>query len=580
MTKRILALVMAIALMATLFVGCKGGKDTSSIIWEYDYEYVEGEGTGEDGTAVDADGNPISGTTGNKNNSNKNNNNKNNNKGENKAPTVVADSNTNKTGFPIVKKKETLTIMTVTRADLGDIAKSEFDSEVEKLTGLQIDWQLSTEGEINGKKVLALQSGNMPDIFSVAMTDDEMLRYSKEGKFYELNKDILNEWAPNVVKTMDLFSESWTVSTTTDGKIFSLPGFTADYNYAQHYMFVRVDWLEKLGMKKSDIKTTQDFYNMLVAFRDKDPNGNGLKDEIPYATWSHGGFVFQPWGFVKTIAVDNKGKVHNMYTTQNMKNGVNFWAKVYKENLVEKDSIDSFTGSNAAFMSLMNSGKVGCFFYGWPNMGDELMSKYEALPYPVSTEGNGDFPTVAIQVTDPIVRGTLTISSKCKNPSAALRFIDFLYTDDGYMMKLYGKEGKAYVKTGDGNYKLTGVERSTNAGPAWSVKGKIMLTESKIVDKPISIMYQRRYAIDDWCEATLKTNGQKFMPTAFKTQEEVNAEKLYLPYWNTVSDVYYDFIKGDRNMSTDWTTLQNEMVSKGMNKYFASLQAYYDRCNK
>ena len=596
MTKRILALLMAVAMCATLFAGCgKKTDDASSEEWEIEYVYEEEEAeddtTSEEDASKDETSSEKDKDSGKDKTSKPNKNSKPNKTSSSNKPSssdkkeegnkgVLGADKTNKTGFPIVNKEEEISVMCVTRADLGDIANSEFSKEYSKMTNMPIKWRIYSENAISGQKVLALQSGNLPDIMFTTLTDDEMLQYSNEGSFFEYTKDILKEWAPNVYATYNKYPEAWEKGTNSEGKMFILPGLTKDFNFAQHYWFVNVKWLQKLGIKKSDIKTMDDFYNMLIAFRDGDPNGNGQQDEVPLATWSHGGFITNPWGFTDAISVSKSGKVTNMYTTDNMKNAVTFWAKIYKENLVSKKEIDNWAGNNAAFMTLINTGKVGCFWYGWPNMEDALMKQYETLPYPTSKEGNGDFPAQAITVTPFVNNGNILITKNCKNVAAALRWIDYLFTDDGYMLKQYGTVGKAYTKLSDGNYKFTGKEASPDAGPKWSLRCRNYLEDSKIVNQTVSPMYERRYSIDDWCEATLAKNGQKFLPTTWMTKEEINAEKLYAPYWNTVSDAKWTFIKGSKNMGADWTTLINEMKAKGMNKYIAVLQGYYDRCNK
>ena len=447
------------------------------------------------------------------------------------------------------------------------------------MTNIDIDWKIASESAINGQKVLALQSGNMPDIFATGMTDAEMLQYSKEGAFVEITRDLLKEWAPNIYNTYESEPETWKLMKTSDGKMYSLSGLTKDFNFAQHYWFVRTDWLAAIGKKKSDIKTMDDFYDMLVAFKTKDPNGNGIQDEVPLATWSSGGFIFAPWGFNSAIDVDTQGKVYNMYTTSNMKNAVSYWAKVYKEYLVDKKTIDNWAGNNAAFMTLINSGKVGCFWYGWPNMEDELMNKYETLEYPTSKEGNGTFPKQAVTVNPLATRGSFYISSKCKNVSAALRWLDYLYTNDGYLLKQYGTPGKHIKKTSETTYEFTNTEASPDAGPKWALRGRNYLVNAKITNEVISPMYQRRYAIDDWCAKTMKETGQKFMPNTWKTKEEINNEKVYQSYWTQASGEWKNFVTGKKNMGADWTTLINEMKNKGINKYVAVLQKYYDRCN-
>ncbi len=592
MTKRILALIMATILTATLFAGCKNNADNSSSTeWEIEYEYVDGDA--EDASSADdtesdgesskdnKDNNKNKNNTTNKdkdknNTTNKDKDKNNTNKDDGKV-TIPVNSNTNKTGFPIVKKKEKLSVLCVTRADLGDIPNSEFSKEYEKMTNIEIEWQLAAENQMKGKRLLALQSGNMPDIFTGTFTDEQMLQYSKEGAFVEYTKDILKEWAPNIYNIYNKYPEAWKNATTANGKMYSLPGLTVDFPYAQHFWWVRKTWLDKLGLQKP--KTMDEFYEMLVAFKTKDPNGNGQADEIPLATWHQDGLIYAPWGFNTRIDVDTKGIVHNMYTTQNMKNGVTYWAKVYKEGLVDKTSMKDGAANNAVFLSTIASGKVGCFWWGWPSqsMDDALLNEYEYLGYPTAGN-NGDFPAQAITVNPVVDNGALTISSKCKNVSAALRWLDYLFTNDGYMLKQYGAVGNAYKKTSETTYEFTGKEAGKN--PAWAIKALNFLEGAKITNKEVSPLYERRYAMDAWSAETLKNNKQKFLPKTWKTQEEINNEKVYITYWNSVQYSYRNFVKGTKNMGSDWTALINEMNKKGINKYVAVLQKYYDRCNK
>lgn len=387
MTKRFLALLLAVAMIATVFVGCKKSPSDSSgnvsVITEYEYEYVSGDSTASgdkdnsDAQGDNKDSSDKDNTSGDKNNNasgNKNNNtsgNENNNTSGNKnnnstpAPVVVENKNTNKTGFPIVKKKETITVMTRHLTTNADFENTQFTKEYEEMTNMDIEWQVASENAIKSKIILALQSGNLPDVIFGSLDDADMIRYSKEGNFVEITKDLLKEWAPNVYATYNENPGVWKSTLTSDGKMWAIAGFSKDYNYAQHYMWVRTTWLKNLGLEKP--KTMDEFYNMLKAFRDGDPNKNGSQDEIPFATWHHGGFIFHPWGFTGVIDVSTKGKVTNMYTTQNMKDAVTYWNKIYKEGLVDKGTIDNYTGgAMVPLKTLIKQGKVGSFFMGFP----------------------------------------------------------------------------------------------------------------------------------------------------------------------------------------------------------------------
>ncbi len=571
MVKRISALLLAV-LMLVGVVGCKDEPEEEiSVEYQYEYEYEyedseEGEDASGDAATPDDGGNAggtgNSGTGAHTNTGNKN-----------------LEGNTYLSGFPIVKNKEKITIMCTNRADLGDIANSEFDKTYEEMTGMQIDWQLVNEGDVAQRRTLALQSGDLPDVMCWNVTDNEMVQYSAEGAFYEIKKADLKKWAPNIYATYDLYPEAWELTKLENGKMYSISTMTKDFPYDQHFVWVRKSWLKNVGMS---MPTTMDqFYDVLKAFKEKDPNGNGQKDEIPYATWSSGGFFTHPWGFVEKVSVNTKGKVVHSYSTDNFQKAFTFWNKIYKEDLVNKDVIDKWAGNNAAFKTLISGGKVGAFFYGWPTeaMDDKLIADYEIMKWPTSGGSNGDLPSVAITTSDIVSRCGFVISAKTKNPTAVLRFLDYLYTDDGYMLKQYGTPGNYYKKTGNNTYALTGKALSANSGPKWAVRGRSFLQNSKITNEVIPYHTQQRYNVEAWCESTIKSSGQKELPSAFMTKKENQQVKLYSTYFDTELPSFYTFVKGTKTVN-DLTALRSEMKNKGLDKYLNVLQGFYDRVNK
>ena len=69
-----------------------------------------------------------------------------------------------------------------------------------------------------------------------------------------------------------------------DGNIYSFPGvydpeFKSVLSSAK--MWVKQSWLDELGLKEP--QTTDDFYNMLKAFKEKDPNKTDNRTK--FLTW-------------------------------------------------------------------------------------------------------------------------------------------------------------------------------------------------------------------------------------------------------------------------------------------------------
>ena len=93
-------------------------------------------------------------------------------------------------------------------------------------------------------------------------------------------EDLIDKYAPNLKKFFEENPRYKKDAIAADGHIYIIPNYNDYFNLktTQGY-YIRKDWLKKLNLKEP--KTVDELYKTLVAFRDKDPNGNGKKDEVP-----------------------------------------------------------------------------------------------------------------------------------------------------------------------------------------------------------------------------------------------------------------------------------------------------------
>ena len=120
---------------------------------------------------------------------------------------------------------------------------------------------------------LMIASDDLPDILRpIGGIEQTLIR---QGGALALD-DLLPQYAPNVWKNIP--QEAWDVvrSASPDGKIYYVPKV---FLVPERAPLIRQDWLDKVGMSMP--KTTEEYKEVLRAFLDKDPNGNGLKDELP-----------------------------------------------------------------------------------------------------------------------------------------------------------------------------------------------------------------------------------------------------------------------------------------------------------
>lgn len=499
--------------------------------------------------------------------------------------------NTYVSGYPLCKNKTTIKIATVKDPAHGDFDKMRFTTEIEKKMNVDIVWQLVPEDQQTERKTLMLQSGNLPDILSLfpgIVTNTDMIQYSQNGTFLELGSQ-LSAWGPNIKAAMQKYRSAKAAVTAADGKIYSLPNIDED-SYL-HYWNINKTWLDNLGL--SVPKTTADLYNVLKAFKTEDPNGNGQADEIPFASYTWMPNMFAPWGlpqsFENNFAVDKSGKVQYAWTTDNFKEGIRFWAKCYKEGLMDKDTIDA-SNVYATYKQVLKTGRVGVFMWSWPyqDLGMDIMKNYVVMATPDSQYKNSLFntPTASVkQGCSSQVEITKAAKSKL---STVLRFMDFFYTPEGYYFKTYADPGYKYYDIANGQFKMRSNAGSLNSmadAPGYVIGGLNIVPKSLEYQKKDSEMTALEKAEDTY-DKTAKSIYDKQKPAVVFPNVTLNMQE----YNSIKSNAYWfegglrealPFLTGDKNIDTQWTEYYNGIVNNlGLSAYVGAYQSAYDRAAK
>lgn len=212
---------------------------------------------------------------------------------------------------------------------------------------------------------LALAAGEKCDVIllrSPSLAQDLI----KGGALMPLD-GLLSTLAPNVWK--EATNDQWDLvrSVAADRKIYFIPQWRSTQGGDGRGSMIRKDWLDKLGLK---IPTTA---NELLAFyravRDKDPNGNGLKDEIPVSgraglRWCDD--LFLMWGVAMEEGYprwrwDNakKAMVCDQVSPE-MKNAITFLRQLVSEGLMDKEFI---TQSRADWVAKISGDRVGHWWH-------------------------------------------------------------------------------------------------------------------------------------------------------------------------------------------------------------------------
>ena len=108
---------------------------------------------------------------------------------------------------------------------------------------------------------------------------------------------------------------------------------------SSQFYWIRQDWLDKLGLEAPT--TVDELHDVLTAFKNNDPNGNGQADEIPLFDRSataetEMGEYLALWDSSASF-YPRDGKITYEPLTENYKNAVKNLAQWYKEGLIDPE---------------------------------------------------------------------------------------------------------------------------------------------------------------------------------------------------------------------------------------------------
>lgn len=359
--------------------------------------------------------------------------------------------------FPLVTEPTTLRIMVNNSAFQPDFGEVLMWQAYQDLTGVTIDWENIPAGTQNEKFSMAMASNEMPDVFlKFSLSASNQIKFgSVEGQLVDIS-GMLEEHAPNFYQYMKANPSIEAALTMPDGSIYSIPqAIESIPNKVAAKMFVNKTWLDALGL---DMPTTTDeLYDVLVAFKTMDPNGNGEADEIPFGAPN---FNYMYYSLIGAFGGGNRG-VHDtlvdadpetsypriMPASDAWREMLTYFHRLYAEGLMDTDI---FTMKDAQYTANAAEDLYGVIvFTNFANIPESTAEHFTGLEK--ALEGpNGD------QIWFPVRSnlhsiGNWVITSACENPELALRFVDYFFTEDGVRMYNYGVEGESYVVQEDGS---------------------------------------------------------------------------------------------------------------------------------
>ena len=351
----------------------------------------------------------------------------------------------------------------------ADIANNAVLKRLTEETNVHLEFQFI--GNDATKLNLLMNGGTYGDVIwgGPILNSVTASKYMAARKLIDLtdfiNPDLMPEFCADLEENPDMKK----MITAADGRIYTLPKITGlEGNYLESPIWINKAWLDKLQL---EVPTTLDeFTNVLRAFATKDPNGNGLPDEIAYIATSTNSFSHLEAlagifgiatkdgvndGFVQVI----DGKVTFVPTSDAYKEYIKWMNTLYEEGILWSEC---FTANDATLNAKMMSKTcvVGCFTSTSP-LDTEYADDYIVIAPP---KAEGYEPCWYYH---PAINGSKNqfyVTDKCENVSVLMAYIDKLFSLEYAIGYEYGIVGEGRVEmTDDGKYDILELDSVTFA---------------------------------------------------------------------------------------------------------------------
>lgn len=280
--------------------------------------------------------------------------------------------------------------------------------EVEQKFGADLDvWNLENN-KYESLLELKLVQGDIPDLFRIRQTQD-LLKYQQQGVLAEIPQDLLDTYAPNIMKAIRESAPAYQDSGIINGAYYGIPVVNPTNIYRIPVVY-RQDWLDKLGLSVPD--TLADFEKVIYAFANEDPDGNGVKDT--YGLSLEGmNVVFGAFGqivFADQLYFSRQDQQLVIGALQpEMKEALRYLRKWYQDGVIDPEFI---TGENKGGYKHLShafiNGRIGMTsmgnYYHWVQDGDYSTWTTDELGKTVETPVAATFNVKELTAKNPQAR--------------------------------------------------------------------------------------------------------------------------------------------------------------------------------
>lgn len=523
-----------------------------------------------------------------------------------KDETSVSSENVNEE-FPL-KEKVKLSVLMIQAPYYGDMEQNTVLKELEEATNVELDLTLVPEEAAKERLTMTLAGGDYPDIIVGGFFgDSDLEEYGVNEKILIPLNDLIEEYGTNITERLSEHPEWKEDMTASDGNIYGIPHIDSEgKNHGNCYMktWINTDWLKAVG--KDMPTTTEEFREVLEAFKSEDPNGNGVADEIPFTGGSSalgvwGGdpylYLLNAFGyFDENYYYLKDGKINSILDQDYIKEGLMYIGDLYENGLIDPAAFTQDLTQLAAVGNNEGDAIVGVGACGHVGMLVDMNDTERYSPYEIMMPLKGPDGYCGIPYTKEITASgsAFSITDQCENPEIAMRIANLLHEEEWIIRAQIGIQGEYwdYAEEGDvgadgktpAKYKFLPAYTESMAKPGNDILGNTW--------RGIEVDWRGMFAVEgdiktpENYESRLRVDTLKLEPYAadvdripkmtYAEGDQETVSQIRTAVKDYASNAFVEFITGKRDIEKDWDAYLAELEQLRYYDMLDLIQKTYD----
>lgn len=451
--------------------------------------------------------------------------------------------------------------------------------EMEARTGVKLDLRAISMFSVAEQFSLMVTSGDYTDMIegATAYYGGGGAKAIEDGFLVDMN-DYLEDM-PNYTAWLDSDPSYRKDIMTMDGGIAYAALFSeTERNVGPQ---LRGDWLDALGLSLPS--TYDEYHDVLAAF--KDAYGAGLwldvygsqRNNVLSAGYdvhcNNSDPSVRPFRVIEGVVEYSAG-------TEDYREFLTMLHDWWEEGLIYQDFLSQQNVSTDSSLILNNSVAVWAADSGTMETYDGLSEEIDVRPAPLPRQ-EPDQTLHLFAQTGKCGDGT-SISTACKDPQLAARWLDYTYTYDGALLYGYGIEGEGLTFDADGNPMYTDLVLNNPD----MITVACSLLYSKFGGAGVADAYRfspgytekQNAAIDLWLQ-NLDTDYEFPAAVQLTTEESGEYSRILSDLDTYAYQATLQFITGETSIDTEWDAYLDTLESLELQEISAICQTAYDRYN-